>query len=85
MVGGSGKSDSIIAHIELSVIRSNEYIPKDPDGSHGRWNVQAHESRQTNLLAHLRNLHDVMLRLERKVNSSNLEINLGEVWKSGAI
>merc|ERR1711931_552750 len=41
--------------------------------------------RQTNLLAHLRNLHNVMLRLEREVNSSNLEINLGEVWKSGAI
>ena len=89
MVGGSCKSNSVIAHIKLSVVRTNEDIAQDPDGSHWWRNVHAHEPRQTDLLAHLRDLHDVMLRLQGELHTTNSKVDIrevgdgGTIWKSG--
>ena len=38
------KSDSILAHIKLSIVRTNENISQYPDRAHGGRNVKPHES-----------------------------------------
>ena len=79
------EANPVIAHVELGVVRSNEDIAQDPDGAHGRRNVQAHEAGQTDRLAELGDLHDVVVRLEGEVHSSNVEVDVREVWKSSTI
>ena len=85
MVGCSSKSHSVVAHVKLSVVGTNEDISQDPDWSHGRRNVHPHESRKTDLLAHLRDLHDVVLRLEREVNTTNGEADVRQVGDGGTV
>jgi hypothetical protein len=53
---GSGKANPVVALVEFSVVLANEDITKDPQRTIGWRNVDAHEARQANSLAHLSNL-----------------------------
>ena len=79
------KSHPILAHVELSVVRTNEDVPQDPERSHGRRNVQSHEPGQTDRLPELRDLHDVVIRLKGEVHPSYVEVDVWEVWNRSTV
>ena len=68
--GSFSEANPVIAHVELCVVRSNEDISQNPDGAHGRWNVQPHETWETDCLPELWYFHDVILGLERETDFS---------------
>ena len=63
--------------IVTCVVGSNKDIPKDPERSVRRRDVNAHEARETDGLAKLLDLHGVLLRLQGEVYTTDSEHN---VW-----
>ena len=53
MQGSFSEADPVIAHVELCVVRSDKDISQNPDGAHWWWDVQPHETRETDGLAEL--------------------------------
>lgn len=53
---GSGKPNPVIAHVEFSVEAADEDVSQDPDGAHGRGNIQTNETRETSHLTKLTHL-----------------------------
>ena len=50
------KSKSVVSKIKFCVIRSDEYITKDPQRSTWWWDIDSHETTQTDCFAKLRDL-----------------------------
>ncbi len=74
-----------LCNLSVGYRHLHEDITQDPDGSHGRWNVQSHESRETDCLSELFDLHDVILRLEVVVLATEDEGNGGELRDGAAV
>ena len=85
LVSSLSESHSVVAQIKLSVVGANEHVPKDPDGSHGRGDVHAHEAGQTDLLPHLGDLHHVVIRLQGEIHSTNSEGDVRQVGERSTI
>ena len=85
MQGSFSEANPVIAHVELCVVRADKDISQNPDWAHRRWNVQTHEARETDGLPELRYFHDVIIRLQREVHTSNVEVDVREVRDSSTV
>lgn len=72
---GIGKANTIVAHIELSVVFANEDIAQNPERTIWWWYIHAHEAGQANSFAHLGNAQNVILALQLKGLAAQHEFN----------
>ena len=85
LVSSLSEAHSVVAQIELCVVGTNEHVSEDPDGSHGRGDVHAHEAGEADLLPHLGDLHDVVIRLQGEIHTADGERDVGEIGKRGTV
>lgn len=64
---GRGKADTLVAEIELGVVRTHEDVSQDPQRASRRRDVKADEAGEALGLARLRHLEDVLVGREREV------------------
>merc|ERR1719259_48018 len=67
------ESDSVVGEVELSVIRADEDVAKNPQRTGRRRQVNAHEARQAQSLTRLRHAQHVLLRRQLEALSSQAE------------
>ena len=72
------KADSIVSQVKLGVVRADKNISKYPNLTHRSGNVHSHKTGQADGLSHLLDLHDVVIRGEREVNTTDSE---DDSWK----
>ena len=56
----------------------HEHVAQDPDGPHGRRDVQPHEAREADLLAARLDPHDVVLARQRKLLPADDKVDVGQ-------
>ena len=85
LMGGPSESNPVVAHIELSVVGSDENVAQDPDGAHGGGDVESHEAGQADFLAKLGHLHHIVGGREREVHPADVEDDIRQVGQAGAV
>lgn len=74
----SGKTKTLVAEIEHSVVGADEDVSQNPQGAWGRGDVDSHESRQALSLSEGGNLEDVLLGGEGVGDAVDDDLNVGQ-------
>merc|ERR1719282_1811328 len=73
------KSYAVVLHIKFCIKATNKNVAKNPNGSHGWGNIQAHESGQADGLSKLLNLHDIVLTTQAVFFTANGEFDQRQI------